>query len=1202
MTLRSVSLEDKYTLAEGRIFITGTQALVRLPIMQRLRDQASGMNTGCYISGYRGSPLGAYDQQLWAAKKHLEAHHIVFNPGVNEDLAATAIWGTQQLGFHGEPKYDGVFAIWYGKGPGVDRTGDAFRHGNLAGTHPKGGVIALMGDDHTCESSTTAHQSEYALVDAMMPILNPAGVQELLDYGLIGWALSRYSGCWVGLKSMKDTIDASASVDVSPERVKITIPTDFPMPAGGVNIRWPDHPLEQEERLHKVKLEAVKAFARANRLDKVVVDSPTAKLGIVTCGKSYMDTRQALQYLGIDDAEAARLGLRVYKVAMTWPLEPQGLTEFAEGLDKILVVEEKRGLVESQIKEILFGRPNVPQVVGKRDELGRELFQSNAALDPNEIAVAIGDRILERGSDPQLAERVARQKSLEASVPEKPAMDRTPYFCSGCPHNTGTRVPEGSIALAGIGCHYMAQWMDRSTAGYTQMGGEGASWMGEAHFVKTPHVFQNIGDGTYYHSGLLAIRAAVASGVNMTYKILYNDAVAMTGGQHVDGPLTVPQITHQVASEGAKKVVVVTDEPEKYGSNPGFAAGVEVYHRDDYDKVQKEIRTIPGVTAIVYDQTCAAEKRRRRKRKQYPDPAKRVFINDLVCEGCGDCGVKSNCVSVAPLETEFGRKRMIDQSACNKDYSCVKGFCPSFVTVHGGDVRKGSKQPAGANVDTLFAAVAEPQQPGLDQPYGILVTGVGGTGVVTIGAIIGMAAHLEGKGFGGLDMAGLAQKGGAVWSHLQIAADPEQIRTVRLGSGGARALLGCDMVVSASQKTLDVAREGTRAVVNTHQQMTGDFTRNANMLFPGAALKRSIAKGVGEGNAEFVDASRIATALMGDSIATNMFMLGYAFQKGLIPLSSEAINKAIELNGAAVKMNQAAFLWGRRTAVDAASVERLVAPKPGAAEAPGISQTLEQAVARRAEFLTGYQNAAYAARYQALVARVRDAESTLKGRSGLAEAVARYYFKLLAYKDEYEVARLYTDGSFREKIERQFEGDYKLHFHLAPPLLAKRNPESGELVKAEYGSWMMGAFRLLAKLRFLRGSALDVFGYTRERRMERQLITDYEAMIDEVLAKLSADNHELAVRIAAIPEDIRGYGHVKERHLKAAKEKEAGLLAAYRSPAAACAATLGPGSRLAPNGASPRLEASREAAYIGLRPPPMRPGLRLPQTLCPMSA
>jgi indolepyruvate ferredoxin oxidoreductase len=1151
MTLSSVALDDKYTLQSGRVFITGTQALVRLPIMQHLRDRAAGITTACYISGYRGSPLGGYDQQLWAAGKHLESHNIVFQPGVNEDLAATACWGTQQAHFDGDNKYDGVYAIWYGKGPGVDRTGDAFRHGNLAGSAPLGGVICLMGDDHTCESSTTAHQSEFAMVDAMMPILNPAGVQELLDYGLFGWALSRYSGCWVGLKCMKDTIDASASVNVDATRVRIVVPTHFKMPEGGLNIRWPDAPLDQEARLHTHKLEAAKAFALANQLDQVVMDSADAKLGIATCGKSYMDVRQALRYLGIDDAEAARLGLRIYKIGMTWPLEPSGVAKFAEGLEKIIVVEEKRGLIEPQLKEILYGKANAPEVIGKRDEVGNMLFRSNAALDPNEIAVAIGRRLLARVRDAQLAACVAEQERLEARVAEKPAMDRTPYFCSGCPHNTGTRLPEGSRALAGIGCHFMAQFMDRSTAGYTQMGGEGASWIGEAPFVKTPHMFQNIGDGTYYHSGLLAVRAAGASGVNVTYKILYNDAVAMTGGQHVDGPLTVPQITLQVHGEGANKIAVVTDEPEKYPADAEWAPGVTVHHRDDYDQVQREFREISGLSVIIYDQTCAAEKRRRRKRNQYPDPAKRAFINDLVCEGCGDCGVKSNCVSVLPLETEFGRKRMIDQSSCNKDFSCVKGFCPSFVTVHGGGVRKGKTSPTGQNVETLFAAVPEPQMPKLDQPYGIMVTGVGGTGVVTIGAIVGMAAHLENKGFGALDMAGLAQKGGAVWSHLQIAARPDDIKTVRLGSGGAKLVLGCDFVVSASQKTMDTTRQGTRMIVNTHQQMTGEFTRNANIQFPAQSLRRTITTGVGENNAEFVDATRIATALMGDSIATNLFTLGYALQKGLVPVSSEAINRAIELNGAAVKMNQTAFLWGRRAAVDLAAIERLIAPKGDVATSMEISRTFEETVARRVEFLTGYQNAAYAEKYRNLVERVRQAESAqAKGLAGLSEAVARYYFKLLAYKDEYEVARLYADAAFMQKIKSQFEGDYKLHFHLAPPLFAKRDPVTQELRKAEYGAWVFTAFRLLSRLRGLRGTSFDLFGYTQEQRMERRLIGEYEATVGELINNLSSDNHALAVKIASLPEDIRGYGHVKERNLAMAKSKHEELLAAWRSPQA----------------------------------------------------
>ncbi|MBM3395525.1 MAG: indolepyruvate ferredoxin oxidoreductase family protein, partial [Betaproteobacteria bacterium] len=677
--LKDVSLDDKYLLQSGRVYLTGTQALVRIPLMQHLRDKSDGFNTAGYITGYRGSPLGGYDQQLWAASKTLDAHYIVFNPGVNEDLAATACWGTQQTHFNGENKYDGVFAIWYGKGPGVDRTGDAFKHGNLAGTHPRGGVLALMGDDHTCESSTTAHSSEYAMVDAMMPILNPAGVQELLDYGLIGFALSRYAGCWVGLKSMKDTIDASASVEVSPDRVKIKLPEDHALPAGGLNIRWPDDFLQQEARLHNHKLEAAKAFARANQLDKTIIDAPDAKLGIITCGKSYLDVRQALQYLGIDEQEAARLGIRLYKVAMTWPLETEGALRFARGLSKVIVVEEKRALIEAQLKDICYGHPAMPAVVGKRNEQGAMLFQSNGALDPNQIAIAIAERMLELTPDDQLAERLAKQQQLRARAPEKPAMDRTPYFCSGCPHNSGTKVPEGSRALAGIGCHFMAQWMDRSTAGFTQMGGEGASWIGEAPFVKTKHVFQNIGDGTYFHSGYLALRAAVAARVTMTYKILFNDAVAMTGGQHVDGQLSVPQVVRQVLAEGVTRCVVVTDEPGKYDGG-SFPAGVDLYHRDDYDRVQKELRDIAGVTCIVYDQTCAAEKRRRRKRNLYPDPPKRTVINELVCEGCGDCGVKSNCVSVMPLETELGRKRQIDQSACNKDFSCVKGICPSFVT------------------------------------------------------------------------------------------------------------------------------------------------------------------------------------------------------------------------------------------------------------------------------------------------------------------------------------------------------------------------------------------------------------------------------------------------------------------------------------------------------------------------------------------
>jgi indolepyruvate ferredoxin oxidoreductase len=1149
MALLDVALTDKYTLDSGRVFLTGTQALVRLPLMQRRRDAADGYHTAGYISGYRGSPLGGYDQELTAAAQLLDQHHIRFQPGVNEDLAATACWGTQQAQLAGDGAFDGVFAIWYGKGPGVDRTGDAFRHANLAGTSPKGGVLVLMGDDHTCESSTTAHQSEFAMVDAMIPVLNPAGVQELLDYGLYGWALSRYSGCWVGLKSMKDTIDATASVEVDPARVRIVTPGDFDLPPEGVHIRFPDHPLQQEARLHNVKMAAVKAFARANRIDRVELDSAAARMGIATCGKSCMDVRQALQYLGIDAAAAERFGLRVFKVGMTWPLEPDGVLAFAAGLQKIVVVEEKRALLEPQIKDLLYGKAHAPVIVGKLDEHGAPLFRSNGALEVNEIAVAIGKRILEYNDDAELRARVTAQEGLLSRATEQPAMDRTPYFCSGCPHNTGTQLPAGSRAMAGIGCHFMAQWMDRSTAGYTQMGGEGASWMGMAPFVKTAHMFQNLGDGTYFHSGSLAVRAAVAAGTHVTYKILYNDAVAMTGGQHVDGNLTVPQMTRQMQAEGVSKIAVVSDEPDKYGADPGFAPGVTIHHRDDYLAVQKQFVDVPGVSVIIYDQTCAAEKRRRRKRNLYPDPPRRVFINERVCEGCGDCGVQSNCVSVTPVETDLGRKRRIDQSSCNKDYSCVKGFCPSFVTVHGGSVRKATRPTAAVGLSAAtMPSPAEPDLPALDQPYAILVTGVGGTGVVTIGAILGMAAHLEGKGFGGLDMAGRAQKGGAVWSHLQIARLPDEIKTLRLGASGAQLVLGCDLMVTASRTTMHAAGPATRVLVNDHEQMTGAFTRNADLGFPAQALRETICHGVTAQQAEFIDASRIATALLGDSIATNLFMLGFAYQRGLIPVSAAALDKAIEMNGAAVAMNQSAFLWGRRAAVDPDAVERQITPRSQRAVTPVAPQTLEQRVVERMAFLDDYQDSAWADRYRALVDEVRGVETArVPGSTELTETVARCLFKLMAYKDEYEVARLYTDGEFRRALEQQFEGDLRLSFHLAPPLFARRDPATGAVRKREYGPWMFGVFKMLAKLKRLRGTPLDLFGYTQERRMERALIGEYEITIRKLLPNLSLDNHSIAIGIAAIPDTIRGFGHVKERHLQLARAQEAQLLARFEA-------------------------------------------------------
>ncbi|HEU0224429.1 MAG TPA: indolepyruvate ferredoxin oxidoreductase family protein, partial [Steroidobacteraceae bacterium] len=844
MALAEVSLDDKYTRDSGRIYLTGIQALVRLPMLQRARDLAAGHDTAGYISGYRGSPLGGLDQQLMAARRFLEQHHVVFQPGVNEDLAATALWGTQQAGLHGESRYDGVFGMWYGKGPGVDRTGDAFRHANLAGTAAQGGVLVCMGDDHTCESSTTAHQSEFALLDAMIPVVNPAGVAELLEYGLLGFALSRYSGCWVGLKCVHDTVNTAASIELAAARAAVRMPEEFELPPGGLNIRWPDTPLAQEERLHRFKLEAVRAFARANAFDRLVFDSRGARLGVVSTGKSYLDLRQALADLGIDPELASRLGLRVLKLGLVWPLEPERMRAFADGLEQIIVVEEKRALIETQLKELLYRRANAPRIVGKQDEHGAPLFPSHGALSSNQIALALAERILRLDPDDSVATHLAElRRRHDAEQGLASPILRTPYFCSGCPHNTSTRVPDGSIARAGIGCHYMAQWMDRSNMGYTQMGGEGANWVGEAPFSTRAHVFQNLGDGTYFHSGSLGIRAAVAAGVNITFKILFNDAVAMTGGQQVDGPLSVPQITREVMAEGAKRVVVVTDDPDKYPLNAGFAPGVTIRHRDELDEVQRELREFEGTTVLVYDQTCAAEKRRRRKRGTMADPPRRVVINELVCEGCGDCGLASNCVSIVPVETEFGRKRQIDQSSCNKDYSCLKGFCPSFVTVEGAALRK--PRPAAADDDPND--LPEPELPVLAESYGIVVGGVGGTGVVTIGQLLGMAAHLEGKGAAVLEMTGLAQKGGAVMSHLRIAPRPQDIQTVRIAPGGARLLLGCDLVVAGGKEALlTLAPGGGHAVVNAHEMMTGDFTRNADFSLPAEALKRAIVKVAGE--------------------------------------------------------------------------------------------------------------------------------------------------------------------------------------------------------------------------------------------------------------------------------------------------------------------------------------------------------------------
>jgi indolepyruvate ferredoxin oxidoreductase len=1154
--LRKVTLDDKYELDSGRVFLTGAQAFVRLLILQRQRDKLAGLNTGGFVSGYRGSPLGALDLSLWKAQKFLDRANIKFQPGLNEDLAATSIWGSQQLNLYPDAKVDGVFAMWYGKGPGVDRCGDVFKHANFAGTSKHGGVLVLAGDDHAAKSSTLPHQSDHQFSAAMIPVLYPSSVQEILDLGLHGWAMSRYSGCWVGFKCVSDTVESSASVYADPSRMNIVVPDDFPLPPDGVSIRWPDTFLATEARMQDYKIYAALHYCRVNQLNRIVIDSPKPRLGIITSGKSYLDVRQALDDLGIDEAQAAEIGIRVFKVAMPWPLEPEGVRHFAEGLAEILVVEEKRQVVEYQLKEQLYNwRDDVrPRVVGKFDEKGEWvrphgdwLLPPHAELTPAMIARVIAQRIVRLELHPRTMEKLRARvdwinsKETALSRP-RITLNRIPYFCSGCPHNTSTKVPEGSRATAGIGCHVMAIWMDRSTSTFTHMGGEGVPWIGQAPFSGTKHTFANLGDGTYYHSGILAIRAAIAANVNITYKILYNDAVAMTGGQPVDGPISPQMIAQQCAAEGVKKIVVVSDEPTKYPSGY-FASDISIHHRDELDRVQRDLRDTEGCTILLYDQTCAAEKRRRRKRGKYPDPAKRVVINELVCEGCGDCGVKSNCVSVAPIETEFGRKRTIDQSSCNKDYSCVNGFCPSFVTVEGGTLRKPKKAEA---ID--FSHLPEPTVASTADPYGILVTGIGGTGVVTIGALLGMAAHLEGKGVSVLDMTGLAQKNGAVVTHVRVADTPEALHATRIAAGEAKLVLACDILTGVGYEALAKMQKGvTKALVNTALVMPADFTRNADLDFPTGSMEQEIRDAVATGDAEFLDATKLATALMGDSIATNLFMVGYAYQRGLIPVHEEAILRAIELNAAAIEANKQSFRWGRLAAVEPERVLKLAIPeqKP---DSQRLSVSLDEIIARRAEFLTAYQDVAYARRYADFVARVRAAEAQkLPGGSALTEAVARYYFKLLAIKDEYEVARLYTDGEFVKRVAAQFEGDYKLVFHLAPPVSNKPDAATGEAKKSTYGPWMMSAFRVLAKLKGLRGTAFDVFGRTAERRQERQLITDYEALIDELLPLLAPYNQALAVELASIPEHIRGYGHVKLRHLTAAKAKEAELLAAFRA-------------------------------------------------------
>jgi indolepyruvate ferredoxin oxidoreductase len=1148
MELKAVSLGDKYDLSCDQIFVSGTQAIVRMLLMQRERDRRADLDTAGFVSGYRGSPIGGLDQQLWAAGDVLAEAGIKFQPGLNEELAATACWGTQQAELGGQGKHDGVFGLWYGKGPGVDRTGDVFRHANLAGSSKHGGVLALMGDDHTAESSTNAHQSEFAFVDTVIPIFNPAGVQEIVDFGLHAYAMSRFAGTWAAMKCVKDNIESTASIHAGMDQINTLIP-EFDIPLGGLNIRRMDLDfIGQEERLHRFKRDAVVAYNRANKLDHIVWrGGRNPKLGLVAAGKNYLDLREALHDLGVDEVMASKLGIRLYKVGMPFPLDPEGMIRFADGLKTIFVIEEKRGLIEVQIKEELYVHAGHPMVIGKRDEKNRTLLPIMGALDPNDIAIEVGKRILSIcGENEEIAARIEHIKKIQKGFRQvADVATRMPTFCPGCPHNTSTVVPEGSRASAGIGCHFMAVWMERDTEGFTQMGGEGANWVGEAPFSKRDHIFQNLGDGTYNHSGSLAIRFALASGVNITYKILYNDAVAMTGGQHVEGDLAVDEIARQVRAEGVQRIAVVTDEPDKYAGVAEFPGGTTIHHRDDLESVQRELREIKGVSVLLYDQTCAAEKRRRRKRGTFPDPDKRVLINELVCEGCGDCGVQSNCVAIQPVETEFGRKRRIDQSGCNKDFSCLKGFCPSFVTVHGAKMRK--PKPVETAADPL-AGVPDAPVFALDdarQEWAGLINGIGGTGVVTIGAILGMAAHLEGKGVGIIDMAGLAQKGGAVFTHMRIGTTPEAISTIRVSPGKADLVLGCDIVVTGNRKILSsIRKDETICVVNRAEVMPGDFARHREYRLPTDSLVAAIRKAAGTRRLEFVDAGRVAEALFANSIAANMFMLGHAAQKGGLPVSCEAVEEAIRLNGQAVQMNVDAFRWGRRIAHDPdAAADILTRSEGGRRE---IATDIDEIVRKRVAFLTDYHSADYAYRYKKRIDAISERETAIIGKpASLTGTAARQLFKLMAMKDEFEVARLFAAPSFKAQLDSEFSAYGKIEFHMAPPAFGARDA-AGNPRKMVFGRWMMPVLKALSHLKFLRFSPVNVFAWTAERKLERDTLATYEKDLERIAALLEESNAADVAELISWPEDIAGYGHVREKSIREALAQRAARMPAFK--------------------------------------------------------
>ena len=1151
VTLDNYELVDRFKRESGRVFLTGTQALIALLLLQRRMDDAAGLNTQGFVSGYRGSPLGAVDQTMWSQQKLLDKAGVKFLPAVNEELAASAVFGTQQVETEERRRVDGVYAMWYGKGCGVDRAGDALKHANAYGTSPHGGVLVIVGDDHGCVSSTMSHQSDIALASSYIPTLNPANIKDYLDFGLWGYAASRYSGLYVGFKAVSETVESACSVEL-PEFPQFNEPDDYDLPEGGVNLGDPGPPgMYVEERAEK-KVQAIKAFARANPIDKLIFNLPEAKFGIVTSGKAYLDVMEALALLGIDKTRAAEIGIDVYKVGMVWPLENMGAEAFVTGKREVLVIEEKRNVIEDQLKSHCFNiaaehRPE--RILGKYDDNGDPLIPGVLELSPSQLAPIIARRLSALLGDVGLNDKLVDIEACRQRVFTPKGVMRLPYFCSGCPHNSSTKVPEGSSVMGGTGCHYMTTWMEgrQPTDHILQMGGEGVNWLSKSLYVEQKHTFQNLGDGTYTHSGVMAIRQAAATSANITYKILFNDAVAMTGGQPLEGALHPHQIAAQLVAEGVKKVALVSDDVDRTRSYGAYPPSVSFWHRDDLDTLQRELRETPGVTALIYDQTCAAEKRRRRKRGEYPDPAKRVVINDLVCEGCGDCSIQSNCLSITPVETELGRKRKIDQSTCNKDYSCVNGFCPSFVTVEGGELKKGESGQLGDRLESLLKSMPQPESDKIERSYNILIGGIGGTGIVTVGAITSMAAHLEGKGASVQDYMGLAQKGGPVFSYVRLANRPEDLNQIRIDEGAANAVILCDLVVGNDARALRVMQENrTRAIANTAEVPTAAFVRDRTAEFNTPLLLNTVKSACGQDRVDTIDANAVALKLVGDTVYSNMLLLGFAWQRGVVPLSSEAIHRAIELNGRAIDQNKLAFDLGRAAAVNLDVVN----------DAAGLGddvqvvrfETLEHIVDYRAEFLTKYQNSAYADQYRQFVGEVAGKVRSMKNGEDLCKAVARNLFKLMAYKDEYEVARLHTDGEMRKKIAEQFTGDYKLKFNMAPPIISRALDTQGRPKKKQFGSWMYGVLSVTAKLKFLRGSALDVFGYTAERKMERKLISDYKAVMSDFVSRINEENLPVAIEAAMLPDEIRGYGPVKEQAVEGAEEKLQKLKARFNDP------------------------------------------------------